>query len=331
MTARPPVTVQQLQAQPQTADGPVRLPAEAPTPPSHTEGGHPSTPALTRASTDTPAEQPPVAQHEGNDQHLATGPRLKPGPAATAVPPASSDHPDAAPAVPEQPKLRLGNRVVDVAAPPPAVPEPDVSEQPVSRQATPDTPPAEQLSAEHAPGADEPLSPDAPATESDLIQTIAPDRTASLASPTKSEGATPLPRPVLSAAWLQRLSEMLPRAVAGTWQTVRLALGDGDGELTVSARRDDDRIAVTIQFSDPRLRVLAADHAERLQGALEARYDTDVDLSFAESDSGSSHEQTPESDPHPRNSTGRSGPAEAAEQPAASKPMHPAARHEWIG
>ncbi len=164
--------------------------------------------------------------------------------------------------------------------------------------------------------------------ESDHTQPPTSERTAAPLSSAKSEPVT-LPRPILSAAWLQRLGEMTPRALDGMWQTVRLALGDGDGELTVSTRRDDERIAVTISFSDPRLRALAADHAERLQGALETRYDADVDLSFSEHDGGASHEQSADAEQTLRSFVQPTS-TPGAEQDTEHTPLS-TGHHEWIG
>ncbi len=193
--------------------------------------------------------------------------------------------------------------------------------------AQPDGPSEVPLAAEPASGA--PAGGGTESAEADPVQAATSDRAAP-ASTAKSESAPSLPRPVLSAAWLQRLSDLAPRAAAGSWQTVRLSLGEGEGELTVQARRDDERVAVTVQFSDPRLRSLAADHAERLLSALEARYDADVDLSFAEHDGSPSREDSPEGE-RALPSPSRTASSEPAQQTAGSTPTLSTGRNEWIG
>lgn len=178
-------------------------------------------------------------------------------------------------------------------------------------------------------------APDASAAEAVLpeaepVQLAASERASAPVPSGKSEPAALLPRPILSAAWLQRLGEMAPRAVAGAWQTVRLALGGADGELTVSTRRDEDRVSVAVQFSDPRLRTLAAEHVDRLQGALESRYDADVDLSFAQDEGRPSQEGTPEPAPALHSPASPTA-TEAAESARTDRPARPLGRNEWVG
>lgn len=148
------------------------------------------------------------------------------------------------------------------------------------------------------------------------------------ASGTRTESVT-LPRPVLSAAWLQKLGEAAPPAAAGTWQVVQLSLGEGEGDLTVRARRDEDRVHVSVGFSDPQLRALASDQADRLQSALEARYGADVDLSFTD---GEGREPEERGAPHaaPRGTSAPSD-AESAAPSHAPARSRPGTHHEWIG
>lgn len=122
---------------------------------------------------------------------------------------------------------------------------------------------------------------------------------------------------------------MVPRAT-GTWQTVRLSLGEGDGEMTVKTRRDEERIAVTVQFSDPRLRSLATDQADRLLGALEARYEADVDLSFAEREGEPEQDHAPDGE-HPARPPHKPAPADLTQPITGTNPAPSAGRNEWIG
>lgn len=178
------------------------------------------------------------------------------------------------------------------------------------------------------PGAD-------PATAADASNAVpetasAPLTTSSAsASGPRSEAAT-LPRPILSAAWLRQLGEAAPQAAAGTWHVVQLSLGEGDGELTVRARREDERVHVSVGFSDPQLRTLATEQADRLQSALEARYGADVDLSFTDGEGRQPDERGEPGAPRPRTSAR----PDAADAPAPSRTSfssRPGTHHEWVG
>ena len=133
---------------------------------------------------------------------------------------------------------------------------------------------------------------------------------------------------MLSAAWLQKLGEMVPRAASGAWQSVQVSLGENEGNLTVQARRDEDRVQVAIRFTDPTLRALATEHADRLQSTLEARYGADVDLSFGAGgqDSEAADDDGPRFHPSPRTAGDT---AEPAPTPTAA-PRSGGAR-EWVG
>lgn len=171
------------------------------------------------------------------------------------------------------------------------------------------------------------------AEEVDAAPETAPTRatsTSGTASTLRSESAT-LPRPILSAAWLQKLGEAAPHAAAGTWQSVQLSLGEGDGELTVQAQRDEERVRVAIGFSDPHLRLLATEQADRIQSALEARYGTDVDLSFTDGEREQPGERG-EPGGLPQHPTSRRATAADAPTPATtSARSHPGTHNEWVG
>ncbi len=136
------------------------------------------------------------------------------------------------------------------------------------------------------------------------------------------------PRLALSAAWLQKLGEAAPRAIAGAWQTVRVSLGEGEGEVTVQAQREDEHVRVALGFSDPALRTVMTEQSDRLQSALEARYGTDVDLSFTDGrqDDGSA---SPERQPAPASGSAPRRTADADALPPA--PVRTGAHNEWVG
>jgi hypothetical protein len=189
-----------------------------------------------------------------------------------------------------------------------------------------------------APGATPDAAPEAASVDSAEAADSVPETTAARA--TSASGTTPAPglrgeaaafsRPVLSAAWLQKLGEAAPRAAAGTWQSVQLSLGEGDGELTVRARRDEERVRVAIGFSDPNLRLLATEQADRLQSALEARYGTDVDLSFTDGEREQAGER---GEPGLPRATQRADATDATDAAPSHAPARsrPGSSNEWVG
>ncbi len=92
----------------------------------------------------------------------------------------------------------------------------------------------------------------------------------------------PLPRGPVSAAWLRAALHQNGGALSARdgWNMLEMKLDDGDGTMIIKARRDAERVAVTVGFSDPHLRALTAENADRLQEALRRHYDASVDLSF---------------------------------------------------
>ena len=117
------------------------------------------------------------------------------------------------------------------------------------------------------------------------------------------------------------------------WKVLEMKLDEGDGTMTVRARREDGRVAVTVGFSDPELRALAAAQADRLQQTLQAEYDTTVDFSLLTSGDGEGRRQPAPGDGA---EAGQSTPEtvatmEAPEDTPARRAQTPGARHEWVG
>ncbi len=74
------------------------------------------------------------------------------------------------------------------------------------------------------------------------------------------------------------------------WNSLTLRLGEEDGTMTVDARREDDRVAINVAFSDPNLRATAAQQIDRLEAALRAHYETTVDLSLGDNGTSQQHD-----------------------------------------
>ena len=86
----------------------------------------------------------------------------------------------------------------------------------------------------------------------------------------------------MNPAWLRAMMSQHSRTFSteNGWKVLEMQLEEGSGTMTVKARRDEDRVAVSVGFSDPHLRSLALANAERLQQAIEAQYDADVEFSL---------------------------------------------------
>jgi hypothetical protein len=118
------------------------------------------------------------------------------------------------------------------------------------------------------------------------------------------------------------------------WKTLEMQLKNGDGFLKVQTRRGKDHMAVSVGFSDARLRAQAAASLNQLQESLQSQYDAPVDFSLM-SDSGQNAHQheasdSPDRPRHIGSSTSR--PTESEDQPADTRrPLAPDAHHEWIG
>jgi hypothetical protein len=105
--------------------------------------------------------------------------------------------------------------------------------------------------------------------------------------------------------------------------------------MTVRARREEEKVSVSVNFTDPQLRALAESNADRLQEALREQYDSQVDLSLTSDGAGESNGGREDS----RGSRG-TAPAKASTSSEAAAPRDRAraaraalagARNEWIG
>lgn len=159
-------------------------------------------------------------------------------------------------------------------------------------------------------------------------------RGASSGTGARAASAAGPPR-TLPTAWLKTAAQgpMRTAALSGGWKAMEMALGDGDGTLTVKARQDQDGMAVSVGLTDARLRTQMVANARQLQDAMQAQYDTDVDLSFAGGDAEGSGGQS--TDDSARSNTSPSVRlAERSIDEEDSSDNRPVRRHEgreWIG
>ena len=110
-------------------------------------------------------------------------------------------------------------------------------------------------------------------------------------------------------------------------------LDDGDGTVTIKAKREDGRVAVAVGFSDPGLRALATAHADRLQELLQAEYETAVDFSLFSNDAGHSDDQQHAEGAGASRSgvTPTDGEGDISDERPARRPLPTGALHEWVG
>ena len=135
----------------------------------------------------------------------------------------------------------------------------------------------------------------------------------------------------VSVAWLRAVLNNARQAVFSEdgWKVLEMNLDEGDGTVIIKARREEGRVAVAVGFSDPELRALASTHADRLQEALQAEYDTAVDFSLFSDNTGDSGEQ--------QQSQGTTTDAQADadadthDGQAAGRLLPAGTQHEWVG
>jgi len=158
---------------------------------------------------------------------------------------------------------------------------------------------------------------------------------ASPSTPTPSPQATALPRVIRTAAWFQMamaFAERVRQHVDG--QMLEVELADGEGTLRVETRRHPDHVAVSVQLSDPQLRALVAAHADRIQEALQAQYQTAVQFSLSGGGEQGARQQQAFAQAPTHGTPLASGSDTSGSTPVESsraRVLHPGSRHEWIG
>jgi len=139
-----------------------------------------------------------------------------------------------------------------------------------------------------------------------------------------------------NAAWMNALlSDRLGAlSVDEGWKVLEMQLEDGQGTMTVRARRDEDNVSIAVTFSDPQMRALAAENVDRLRETLRHQYEASVDLSLMSDGAGEA--------PHERNHESRGRAASPirdlraetvsmAVRASATRAALAGARNEWIG
>ncbi len=158
----------------------------------------------------------------------------------------------------------------------------------------------------------------------------------------RNSSATPVNRasPAAQAnfsAWMRSIMNQPGRALSlnNGWQVLQVQLDEGQGSVTVSARRDDESVSVNVGFTDPGLRGQAAAHASRIHEALQAQYDQHVEFTL--------QQENDEQSPQQRRTMGAGGPELPGSSPdeaattdddghrrASLRAALLGANHEWI-
>ena len=134
-------------------------------------------------------------------------------------------------------------------------------------------------------------------------------------------------------AWLRAVLSNARQAVSSEdgWKVLEMNLDEGDGTVTIKARREEGRVAIAVGFSDPELRALANTHADRLQEALQAEYETTVDFSLFsgnQHDPGAQHQQ---GGPSRAVAATAHADADANHDRPARRSLLAGTQHEWVG
>ncbi len=137
-------------------------------------------------------------------------------------------------------------------------------------------------------------------------------------------------------AWLRSTGRPTMQAQGKDgWKTLEMQLKNGDGLIKVQTRQGKDHMAVSVGFSDARLRAQAAASLNQLQESLQSQYDTPVDFSLMGDGSQDAQQHDASDGPDRMGRRGTSAPgADAAEdeQPTSlRRPLAPGSLREWIG
>ena len=143
------------------------------------------------------------------------------------------------------------------------------------------------------------------------------------------------PNRVVPAAWLRAVLGNARQSVFadGGWKVLEMNLDEGDGTVTIKARREEGRVAVAVGFSDPELRALASAHADRLQEVLQTEYETTVDFSLFSDDAGDSgdRQQSQGAGPAIPGAAATDGEGAIRDDRPSRRSLPAGAQHEWVG
>ncbi len=157
--------------------------------------------------------------------------------------------------------------------------------------------------------------------------------TDSTRSSSSSHRPAPFTSPHRSMAWLRaKMGRPSFAQAASGWKMIEMQLQEGDGTVTLKTRQDNERMAVSVGFSDARLRSIASAQAQQLQDALQAQYDTEIDFSLMSDGSDSSQDQAPDEGPSSASlaSPDRLDPDATADNTVPRTSLT-GGQHEWIG
>jgi hypothetical protein len=137
-------------------------------------------------------------------------------------------------------------------------------------------------------------------------------------------------------AWLRSTGRpTLHTQTKDGWKTLEMQLKNGDGLLKIQARQSKDHMAISVGFSDARLRAQAAASLNQLQESLQSQYDTPVDFSLMQdgSQDARQHDASGGSDRANRLASSPSSPETTEDdQPTGlRRPLAPGSLREWIG
>lgn len=163
------------------------------------------------------------------------------------------------------------------------------------------------------------------------VETAASTQTSS-----RTPGSTGTPaftQPDRALAWLQARGAGRSSFVQSRdgWRMLEMKLQEGDGSLTIKTKQDDDRMAVSVGFTDARLRSLASASAQQIQNVLQSQYNTTVDLSLMKDGNGSAHGESSDGAGSNGSPSARN---EADAESTDSATPHTAlfgGQHEWVG
>ncbi|MEX1055959.1 MAG: hypothetical protein WED81_08000, partial [Rhodothermales bacterium] len=136
-------------------------------------------------------------------------------------------------------------------------------------------------------------------------------------------------------AWLRSmLGETLGSMVLDNgWKVIEMSLDEGQGTMTVKARREEDRVSVSLSFTDPQLRALAETNSGRLHDLLQERYESNVDFSLMSDGAGNSPRRRDEARSNGQMTTisGAVDTVASVEKSRISRVALAGARNEWVG
>jgi hypothetical protein len=168
---------------------------------------------------------------------------------------------------------------------------------------------------------------------------IASEKASTPASLASLDSARRTGRPLHAgnAAWLNSLlSDRLGTlSVNEGWKVLEMQLEEGQGTMIVRARRDEEKVSIAVTFSDPQMRALAAENADRLRETMREQYETMVDFSLS---SDGADESPQQGDDAPRRHDATSSRTQrtteavsTTDRAVATRAALAGARNEWIG